>query len=283
MANRHYKYETPPTGAPSVTPQVGINLLKKQIERGESLLAARPFDNVRYSAWENTTREFLVKAFGADSPNVERVMEIGKSGFSVMNNSEGWWEQHYAESLQSQLTMLESMVELLQTEIEISAPPTSSMQQSSAPSLSRRVFIVHGHDEAIREAMARFIERLDLTPVILHEQPNKGRTIIEKFTDYTDVGFALVLLTADDRGGPITEAADMYKPRARQNVVLELGFFLGKLGRGRVCALFQEGVEIPSDYSGVLFVKLDNGGAWKFQIARELKAVGIEVDMNKAI
>ena len=154
--------------------------------------------------------------------------------------------------------------------------------QSAAPTLSRRVFVVHGHQEAIREATARFIERLDLTPVILHEQPNKGRTIIEKFTDYSDVGFAVVLFTGDDRGGAISGPYDKQKPRARQNVVLELGFFLGKLGRGRVCALYQDGVEIPSDYNGVLFVKLDDA-AWKLQLAKELKAARIEVDMNKAL
>jgi predicted nucleotide-binding protein len=97
------------------------------------------------------------------------------------------------------------------------------------------------------------------------------------------VHFAVVLLTADDRGGTMKTAYDAQKPRARQNVILELGFFLGKLGRKRVCAIYQEGVEIPSDYSGVVFVPLDADGAWRMKLTRELKAAGLEVDMNRAV
>lgn len=76
---------------------------------------------------------------------------------------------------------------------------------------------------------------------------------------------------------------DKQKKRARQNVILELGFFLGKLGRKRVCALYEEGVEIPSDYDGVIFVPLDKNGAWHLSLAKELKAAGLSIDLNKAI
>ncbi len=117
--------------------------------------------------------------------------------------------------------------------------------------------------------------------MILHEQPNKGRTIIEKFEAFADVRFAVVLLTADDIGGVAASAAANHKPRARQNVILELGYFLGKLGRARVCALWQEGVEIPSDYDGVLYVKLDPDGAWRTHLAHELKEAGLPVDLNR--
>jgi predicted nucleotide-binding protein len=144
------------------------------------------------------------------------------------------------------------------------------------------VFLVHGHDERVRETVARFLEKLDLECVILHEQPNKGRTIIEKFEDYADVAFAVVLLTPDDRGGRASGPFESEKPRARQNVLLKLGFFLGALGRSRVCALYVEGVEIPSDYSGVLFLLLDGGGAWRIGLLRELIASGLQVDANRA-
>ena len=119
--------------------------------------------------------------------------------------------------------------------------------------------------------------------IILREQPNEGRTIIEKFVDYSDAGFALIFLTPDDKGGPINVPFDKFKTRARQNVSLELDYFLGKLGCRRVSALYREGVEITSDYSGVLFIPLDPDGAWCLKLARELKAAEIEVDMNKAI
>ncbi len=155
--------------------------------------------------------------------------------------------------------------------------------QAKAPVPSDKVFVVHGRDEGARESVARFLERLGLTPVILHEQPNRGRTIIEKFVDHSDVGFAVVLLTGDDVGRLADKMPDADKPRARQNVILELGFFLGRLGRERVCPLYRPGVELPSDYDGVVFVELDRNGAWKMLLARELKAAGLPVDMNRTV
>jgi len=144
------------------------------------------------------------------------------------------------------------------------------------------VFIVHGHDEGVKSEVARFIEKLDLKAVILHEQANKGRTIIEKFEDHANVGFAVVLMTPDDIGGKNEPGSDL-KPRARQNVILELGFFLGKLGRERVCALYKGDVEIPSDYMGVLFVSLDQGVDWRAVLAREITAAGIKANLKGAI
>jgi predicted nucleotide-binding protein len=144
------------------------------------------------------------------------------------------------------------------------------------------IFIVHGHDESAKQAVARFIEKLGLKAIILHEQPNAGRTIIEKFEDYANVGFAVVLMTPDDVGAT-KDKKDQLLPRARQNVVFELGFFVGKLGRNRVCALHKEEVEIPSDYTGVLYVAMDEDGGWQLKLAKEIKAAGIPVDLNKVI
>jgi predicted nucleotide-binding protein len=104
----------------------------------------------------------------------------------------------------------------------------------------------------------------------------------EKFEDYATVGFAVVLLTPDDLGAPASDKNNLQK-RARQNVVFELGFFLGKLGRGRLCALHKGGVEIFSDYNGVLFVPMDENDGWKLKLAKELKAAGISIDLDKAI
>lgn len=142
--------------------------------------------------------------------------------------------------------------------------------------------MVHGHDAGTKEAVARFISALGFDPVVLHEQPNQGKTIIEKFEAHADVGFAVVLFTPDDVGHP-AGAPDKAASRPRQNVVLELGFFLGSLERGRVCVLYRHGVEIPSDYSGVLFVPFDDAGAWRFLLAKEMKAAGLNVDLNKVI
>lgn len=147
---------------------------------------------------------------------------------------------------------------------------------------SRRVFVVHGHDDGTKETVARYLSKLDLIPVILHEQPNQGKTIIEKFETHSDVAFAIVIFTPDDIGYPKNDQSKA-APRARQNVVLEMGFFMASLGRSHVCVLYKEGVEIPSDYQGVGYVPLDAGGAWRFLVAREMKSAGIDVDINKAV
>ena len=120
-----------------------------------------------------------------------------------------------------------------------------------------------------------------MEPVILHEKPNQGRTVIEKFEDYADVGFAIALLTPDDVGNEKNKK-DELNPRARQNVIFEFGFFLGQLGRKRVCGIKKNDVEIPSDYKGVLYINLDSEGAWRMQLVQELKAADIDVDANLA-
>jgi len=196
-----------------------------------------------------------------------------------MNAGETWWENHRVETLLTQLSRMQSLIELLTTEIELQGGSPDSPAQ--VPLTSHRIFLVHGHEEAALHETARFLEKLEQEVIVLREQPNRGRTIIEKFEDYADVGFAVVLLTGDDIGGS-TKGIEQ-KPRARQNVIFEMGYFIGRLGRDRVCALYSPGVEIPSDYTGVLYQELDSKGSWRLELARELKAAGYEIDMNKAL
>lgn len=145
--------------------------------------------------------------------------------------------------------------------------------------LDKKVFIVHGHKKEIKEKVARLLENQKLDVIILHEQPNKGRTIIEKFIDHASKSsFAIILMTADDLGRGEKEK-ELIK-RARQNVILELGFFIGKLGMSNVCALYENKVEMPSDYLGVTYIALDSED-WKYKLIKELKAVGFDVDANK--
>jgi len=148
-----------------------------------------------------------------------------------------------------------------------------------ARATSRKVFVVHGHDEAARESVARFLEGLDFDAIILHEQASRGRTVIEKVEAHSDVGFAVVLLTPDDVG---CVKGGTPAPRARQNVVLELGYFVGSLGRNHVCALKRGEVEIPSDFEGVVYVDFDSSGAWKQALGKEL-AAEFEIDWNKVM
>ncbi|MBI2861494.1 MAG: nucleotide-binding protein [Chloroflexi bacterium] len=150
-------------------------------------------------------------------------------------------------------------------------------QESGSP---KKVFIVHGHDELAKESVARLVEKLDFKAIVLHEQPDQGRTIIEKFENYADAAFAVVLLTPDDFGG---ESADALRPRARQNVILEMGFFIGRLGRNRVCALEKGDIERPSDLSGVIWIRMDAEGAWKLLLGKEMREAGLSVDLNKIV
>ncbi len=265
----------------SVDPTTGIELLKRQITKGQQLLEYRPLQSSDHTAWENTTRDYLMKVFGSDSPNIDAVLHASSDHGLFVNMGDEAYEKYEASKLQNQIKMLNSCIEQLETEIELSRGSMNIKKDEviSTPS-SPDVFVVHGHNQGIKEAVARSLELLDLNPVILHEKPNVGRTIIEKFSDYSNVHFAIVLLTADDVGKAKDES-DSPRPRARQNVILELGYFLGRLGRSRVCALYETGVEIPSDYQGVLFVHLDPHDKWRFELVRELKAAGFDVDANK--
>ena len=144
---------------------------------------------------------------------------------------------------------------------------------------SNKIFIVHGHDDSAKNELARFIEKIGLTAIILHEQANGGKTIIEKIEEYANtVGFAIILYTACDKGKSKKE--DDLKDRARQNVVFEHGYFVGKLGRNRVIALNKENIETPSDIDGVLYISMDSAGAWKTRILKELKTAGYTIDAN---
>jgi len=145
---------------------------------------------------------------------------------------------------------------------------------------SKKVFLVHGHDNGLKEKVARFLERVGLQPIILHEQANEGLTIIEKFEKHSDVHFSIILMTPDDVGNSIKQKKDL-NYRARQNVVLELGYFLAKLGRKNVCALVKDNIELPTDYKGVVYIAVDPADGWKLLLTKELKTAELDFDSNK--
>lgn len=145
---------------------------------------------------------------------------------------------------------------------------------------NKKIFIVHGHDDAMKLDIANTLRQLDFEPIILNEQANKGQTIIEKIESNSDVGFAVILMSPCDEGYEKGYSKDV-KPRARQNVIVELGYFVGRLGRERTFILKKENVAEPSDFSGVVYETYDSKGAWKMQMIKELKAAGYQVDANK--
>ena len=152
------------------------------------------------------------------------------------------------------------------------------IQFPKAPIKKDKVFIVHGRDNEAKQEVARFIETIGLKPIILHEQASGGKTIIEKIEHYSeDAGFAIVLYTGCDRGRGAHETKIPARQRARQNVVFEHGYLMAKLRRENVCALVKGDIETPNDISGVVYVTHDLAGAWKAEIAKELKVSGYQI------
>ena len=234
---------------------------------------AKTLDDLIGSGWNLTTLDHYRKWRSRVTAFLQRINAEAATAFQAIELED--WEV----TLEAQIGMLEGMVALLETQAQGQNASALKSDAKPLPVHPRRLFIVHGHDAEARERVARFTERLGLESIILHEQPNSGRTIIEKFEDHADVGFAIVLLTPDDIGADAGKPNEL-KKRARQNVILELGYFLGKLTRRRVCALYKSGVEIPSDYQGVLYIELDPTGAWRTKLAQELVEAGFSIKLD---
>ena len=151
--------------------------------------------------------------------------------------------------------------------------------KTDKPKMKNKVFIVHGHDELVKEKVARFVSQVGLDPIILHEQISGSKTIIEKIEHYADqVCYAIVLYTPCDRGAKANVTTPRF--RARQNVVFEHGYFIGKLGREKVIALVKGDIEQPNDCSGVVYETIDSGDAWKMTLAKEMRGAGCSIDLN---
>jgi predicted nucleotide-binding protein len=140
------------------------------------------------------------------------------------------------------------------------------------------IFIVHGRNEGIKAEVANFLRKLNLEPIILHEQANQGKTIIEKFEKYSNAVAAIALFTADDIGK--YQRDNDYETRVRQNVIFETGYFIGKLGRENTIILHENGLKIPSDLDGYIYIPLDENKRWHLDLAKELMAIGFTIDIN---
>lgn len=178
---------------------------------------------------------------------------------------------------------IQNMLKAFLGELELKEDSEREIKKVEVDSYSNQIFIVHGHDNEMKNDISRTLETLGLEPIILHEQPNESRTIIQKIQDYSQVGCAVVLLSPDDRGKKADE--HRFSLRARQNVIFELGYFIGRLGLNRVLILYKkvETFEFPTDISGILYTPYDEAGAWKMRVVGELQTIGYEIDANKLI
>lgn len=243
------------------------------------------YDNYeRVASLRTRTTMLIKKIFGNDSSYLEQLKNISFNSRFDFGTSDSLAKSAFNIGKQSFLSLLDTMLEDLQLSSDNSSEVLVS--EANATQVSNdRIFLVHGHNEEMKQAVARTIEQLGLEPIILHEKANRGRTIIQKFTEHSDVSFAIALLSADDVGYTINDKPENGKFRARQNVILELGFFLGKIGLQNVVALYEtdDNFEFPSDYQGVIFIPYDKGGRWKIDLLRELKASNFNVDANRII
>lgn len=220
-----------------------------------------------FLAWKTETERFLIKKFGKDSFEYQKFIEtcFRPSIWSI--------RQELVEACKNGLVATKLVFQTYLAEMKVT-PDVKVLETDNT--LFDRVFIVHGHDGELKHAVARLVEKQDLTAIILSEQANKGKTIIEKFEENSDVGGAICLFTADDLGRAKADKKNSH--RARQNVVFEAGYFMGKLGRERVVVIAENGLELPSDMQGIVYT---GKGNWEFDVLKELKAMGYTVDFNK--
>lgn len=228
--------------------------------------------------WVERARLAVSAAYGDPSPQMTRFDDIRYSPSMWSSGTpQSEFDRIKLVGLGDAVAMLRAFVE----DLEESEGSSESSEPPSQSVLGNKVFVVHGHDDALREQVARLLERLGLEPVILHEHPDRGRTIIEKFEDHAfEVGYAVVLLTPDDF---VREDDDPEWPlepnQARQNVILELGYFMGKLGRARTAAIYARGARLPSDIHGLIYIAADDN--WQLRLAKEMREAGLSVDLNR--
>lgn len=261
--------------------QKSLEVLEKIKEDAESLQYEKGVGYNKNALAVISRLEMVIKKIFSDNKYVHQIKSItfkppGSDSFMIKEPGHIKW---FYEAKKELINTIKIIMEDI-TLTEFSSDSAEGLNKANIQ--KDNIFIVHGHNNEIKESVARAIEKLGFNPVILHEMPNQGKTIIEKFTEHSNVGFAIILLSADDFGYSKRAGKKEKKLRARQNVILEMGFFLGKLGRDRVLILIEnsDNFEIPSDYDGVLYTPFDKAGAWKNELVRELKSAKYDVDAN---
>ena len=313
MAKKKEEINLPIASTLNMPKQKVVDLLRKQIEQSDVLLqyqvpshqvmrgydmfgggghAAKEYDKEAQNAffnefykWDARNEEIFTRAFvDANNTDLDGYRQTGRSYFLIDVVEE---QKEIITKLVAYLQGFIDRIDLIPCNAEYAMTEKTKVEMSAD-----KVFIVHGHGELAKITAARTLEQLGLKPIILHEQEDYGNTIIEKFeSNATDIRFAIVLLTADDMGisrkdieKSNTENRDpKASKRARQNVVFEMGYFMGKLDRAHVFLLLEDGVEKPGDLDGIVYTPIDSEGMWKIKLAKRLKAVGYKVNTDAII
>jgi len=319
-AKKHSEAPAKPPILPMAPAKEILELLKLQKGNGEELFRSKRLSPQDVQGWNSYTKEILTKAFGPSPEYIDSIIYAGEQKPHTAYEPESILEKERRRNFEITLSMLEKCIDQLTSELSKSKPvlkdegakresPNSVIPpsvdeeekdlaraieteitkleitpgaESMEKSNNRKVFIINGRDEEKMKTVAHFLKNLDLEPVVSHEQPGQGINFIKKFEQDSDAVFAITLLTSDDYGYPKGKA-EHPQPRPQQNVIFELGFLIGRLRQNLVCALYEEGLDFPSEYQGVIFIPYDAGGMWKLLVARNMKLANVDVDLNKAI
>lgn len=264
--------------------------LKERIEKGLEMKQRRvdtyeTFETLsnEYSKWDAFNSELLKRAFTTD----ELAKEYDFWGAMVMSMREPSLGEKIAgvyKEIDTKIHRLDSIIERLEL-IPLSAAigVATSQEFSSAQPRTKKVFVVHGRDETAKTNLEILLHEVGLEPVVLHRQADEGMTIIEKFEKHSDVGYAFILLTPDEvaylaseEAKPDSERTKEY--RARPNVIFEFGYFVGKMGRSRVCCLYTGNVSLPSDVSGMIYKRYEKSiEEVAYSLLKDLKASGYAI------
>lgn len=247
---------------------LGLELRKIRIDSLESLKKA----SNEYSKWSLYNKELLETLFTTS----ERSEAYNSVASIKMPTTLSEAIEHFQENIDTKIHRIESIIDRL----EFNLPSSSVQEPMKNHPKSNRVFVVHGHDEIAKTNLEIFLREIGLEPVVLHRQADEGQTIIEKFEKHSDVGYAFILLTPDEIAYLKSETSkdDTTRKtefRARPNVIFEFGYFVGKLGRSRVCCLHTGNVSLPSDVSGMIYKRYENKiEEVAYDVIKDLKAAG---------
>ncbi len=263
--------------------------VQERIEKGKKLndstissIEQLETNEKSYKKWDDYNKELLSSSFTVISNKYLQEYKVAGNMLGVEQvmrgvdiNSPQFRKWKIKEFLKVRIQSLESIferIDLIPTQI---INTENEFKNNSMK--SKNVFIIHGHNEEMKKNVQLMLERIGLNAIVLHERPDKGRTIIDKLIEEgAEAKYAIALLSPDDQH---TDGSG----HARQNVVLEIGYFLGKLGRNNVRLLKKGNTTIPSDLQGILYDDYDTKGGWKVKLAKEMKSVGLEIDNDKLI
>ena len=323
MGKERPKPSSPPPVLPNVSPQEITALLELQKNKGEELLKKNLIQPGDVRSWNLSTQEILIKAFDSNSGYIDSIIHPGDDKPYPAYEPESSLERQRRKNLQMALGLLKDCMEYLQNyRPEVPEPRPSVQEETPGPGEKAKVtvdlavvekkkettpgekkdnqpevsekektmektsipkvYVITGKEEKKKAAVVSFLANLGVEPVIPQEENGHKINLVEKLGKNAEVPFAIILLVGDEVGYP-KEKPEEARPRANQKVIFELGFLMGRLPQNQVCALYEEGVDLPAEYQGNIFIPFDGGGIWRLLAARAMKVGHVDIDMNKAI